>query len=500
MSREQNDEIEVYQNHNDVYNPYSEVYERIYIYGPTSTLYSRRSNGTFYQIGPTGGAGVSSVTGYNVDNTNPLTPIILPLQVDGVTITGDGSLGNPLVAAGGGLASIPVGQAIFVDPTTGNDGTALPYRYDLMYATYDAAKAVAVPGDTIILYPGRYTVNNMQFDDGKVYAYPGVVLTGTTIVGDSGLTVGFTFSLLGFATIIASGYALNFSGSGNVNVEFDTCRTTGGAAIQYQKVADTVHIYGNHITGTNSTMYFFASNQTAKLYIDVKHIDNNSTNAFEMMIYIASGFAGDVNITSNLMTGAVKAGSIGGNMFCNQNSGSHTIKIYTDEMVDRAAAGFTTLLQGNGTDNLFISTKKYTGPGIVYSNGGDQFFEHHCEQANVLESVATIVSTYNILLEGSYVSASAVATGVIYNNTARIRLKNFDLKVTGVAPAYEHIAGTLIVDEATMVTAGGVAAGFTAAAPATIIVNGRATTNGPIVNITNLVVGTLLLSEPNISL
>lgn len=447
--------------------------------------------------------GVNSVTGYNVNNNDPANPVILPVEVDGVTITGTGVVGDPFVAAGGGggLTSINVGKSIFVNEVTGNDGTGLRARFDLMFATYAAAKAVALPGDTIIMYPGTYSVSNMQFAGGKVYAYPGVILTGSTIVGDSGMTPGETFSLLGQATLQGSGYTLNFGGSGNINVEFDTCNTTSSATIQYQKVADTVNIRGNYLDATrNSTMYFFGSNQSAKLNINVKHIDNHSTNPFEMMIYIASGFAGNVEITADLITGAPKAGSIGGNMFCNQNNGSHTIKIYSNTMIDRAAAGFTTLLQGTGTNSIFISTKTYQGPGIVYSNNGDQFFEHHCEQAVVLESVATIASTYNVLLEGSYVSASAVVPGVIYNNTGKIRLKNFDLKVTGASPAYEHVSGTLIIDEATLVTAGGVAAGFTAAAPSTIIVNGRATTNGPITNITNLVVGTLLLSDPNISL
>lgn len=46
---------------------------------------------------------VQSVTGPIVDNTNPQNPV-LNVAVDGVTITGDGSVGNPLVASPGGGA------------------------------------------------------------------------------------------------------------------------------------------------------------------------------------------------------------------------------------------------------------------------------------------------------------------------------------------------------------------------------------------------------------
>jgi hypothetical protein len=45
-----------------------------------------------------GGGGVQSVTGLDTDNTDPANPVI-QIAVDGVTITGDGTPGNPLVGA-----------------------------------------------------------------------------------------------------------------------------------------------------------------------------------------------------------------------------------------------------------------------------------------------------------------------------------------------------------------------------------------------------------------
>jgi hypothetical protein len=44
---------------------------------------------------------VQTVTGPIVDNTFPQNPVV-SVAVDGVTITGDGSTGNPLVATTGG--------------------------------------------------------------------------------------------------------------------------------------------------------------------------------------------------------------------------------------------------------------------------------------------------------------------------------------------------------------------------------------------------------------
>lgn len=52
-----------------------------------------------------GVAGVQSVTGLDTDNTDPLNPIV-NIAVDGVTVTGDGTSGNPLVSVASGVASV----------------------------------------------------------------------------------------------------------------------------------------------------------------------------------------------------------------------------------------------------------------------------------------------------------------------------------------------------------------------------------------------------------
>lgn len=50
-----------------------------------------------------GGGSVLSVTGLNTNNTDPTNPVV-QISVDGVTITGAGTPGSPLVAtASGGI-------------------------------------------------------------------------------------------------------------------------------------------------------------------------------------------------------------------------------------------------------------------------------------------------------------------------------------------------------------------------------------------------------------
>jgi hypothetical protein len=66
------------------------------------------ASGTVYISSAVGAdGGVLSVTGLNTDNTDPLNPII-NISVDGSTITGAGTPGSPLVAAGGGGSGLAV--------------------------------------------------------------------------------------------------------------------------------------------------------------------------------------------------------------------------------------------------------------------------------------------------------------------------------------------------------------------------------------------------------
>ena len=75
-------------------------------------------------------AGVLSVSGANVDNTDPVNPVIDNIVVDGVTITGTGISGDPLVSPADGVQSVTgwnVGGTA-TDPTIAGpvvDGTTI---------------------------------------------------------------------------------------------------------------------------------------------------------------------------------------------------------------------------------------------------------------------------------------------------------------------------------------------------------------------------------------
>jgi hypothetical protein len=132
-------------------------------------------------------AGVESVTGLNTDNTDPLNPIV-EISVDGITITGDGTPGNPLVAAGGG--AVNYANVIWVDSINGNDGTGAVNDFTKPMLTINGALTLAATLSPffnnralIYLRRGYYVVNN-QFspttfvDYADFYSEPGVVIQG----------------------------------------------------------------------------------------------------------------------------------------------------------------------------------------------------------------------------------------------------------------------------------------------------------------------------------
>jgi hypothetical protein len=81
-------------------------------YGPDGTVYIGLADGRLRRLTDTSttivnGGGVQSVTGLNTDNTDPANPVV-QVSVDGVTITGSGTSGDPLIAtpSSGGVTSV----------------------------------------------------------------------------------------------------------------------------------------------------------------------------------------------------------------------------------------------------------------------------------------------------------------------------------------------------------------------------------------------------------
>jgi len=187
--------------------------------------------------------GVQSVTaepspapggdGIFVDNTDPLNPVLsfTGVEVDGTTITGDGTFGNPLVAAGGG--AVNYANVFFVDSTNGNDATGLRNDFTKPYlSAYTAGAAATLTSPTatdralVYVRAGKYTNNFIiLFNNVDTYCEPGVVFENV-VVQDNGASISCKF----FGKAVFRGTVPAFSN--------DLFRLTGAASKVYFEFDD----------------------------------------------------------------------------------------------------------------------------------------------------------------------------------------------------------------------------------------------------------------------
>ena len=160
-----------------------------------------------------------------VDEILAEVPVPTPqtIETDGVTITGSGTLADPLVAvsASGGLN---YSNVAFVDKTVGNDATAVvgdaskPYLnlQTAMNAISALSPTVNAPGLVYArkgVYGGPNTFRNYTY----VYCDPGVIFTGGFVDDvNSGVC-----KLLGYAKFYNTPTALSIGYSSTVYFEFD---------------------------------------------------------------------------------------------------------------------------------------------------------------------------------------------------------------------------------------------------------------------------------------
>lgn len=185
--------------------------------------------GGVQSVNDNGGGGVS------VNNTDPLNPVIgfTGVSVDGITITGDGTPGNPLVAAGGGGGgAVNYSNVFFVDDINGNNGTGLQNDFTKPYLTLVTAYVAAIasaPTATnralVYVRRGEYTADGLLVLSNyvDVYCEPGVVFVGMAIIdGNSSIEAKWLGKASFTGIIFASNELLRLTGTtSKVYFEFD---------------------------------------------------------------------------------------------------------------------------------------------------------------------------------------------------------------------------------------------------------------------------------------
>ena len=178
-----------------------------------------------------GGGGVQSVTGLNTDNTDPNNPIV-QISVDGSTITGSGTPGDPLVASGGGGTN-PTTQFIPVNNSGVFDDSYLKQETDVLKTVYsgndigvklDLANKIFSFGDFDGVGDGSYInvsnaqVINMHASDGiNIDCNSGMIKTSTGGY-DRGLIIDYTNSTYRLGEGPSTGNGTNISVDDNTGI------------------------------------------------------------------------------------------------------------------------------------------------------------------------------------------------------------------------------------------------------------------------------------------
>jgi hypothetical protein len=133
---------------------------------------------------PITSSGVQSVSGLNTDNTDPLNPII-QISVDGVTITGDGTPGNPIMSSGGGgtfTGGTVSGETIFTQSITANtlNISSLTGTTD-RFVEVSSGGTVSATKELVNMYLANPSTAVTLLEDPSNWT--GVDYTGTAITG-----------------------------------------------------------------------------------------------------------------------------------------------------------------------------------------------------------------------------------------------------------------------------------------------------------------------------
>lgn len=347
---------------------------------------------------------------------------------------------------------IPVLNALFVSKS-GNDGTAITGRFDKPYLTITAAQAAASSGQTIIVYPGTYsTATGETFPLGKAglnyHFINGVVVSSTTSTMwvDTGV---ISYSISGDGELTStSGIIASFTTGGVLTMAAKRLSNTSSYSLSSAGASKIYATIQKDITTTTGQCFGIVT--AGELYVSAKLVTSAG------LIAVSSEVGNIFNLTSNLIT-------------CTGNTGAFQ-------------------LAGTNTINGALT---YTGTGDVFALGGalvnincysDITHSNSTSLCNLTIGTTGNINFYGILNgKGNAIVNGFLGTVSVYNDMTtsiatapsismtsgtvavrNCRIKNSDANAASYA--ITKTTGTLILQNAILITSGGTECVHSAAA------------------------------------
>jgi len=317
--------------------------------------------------------GVQSVSGLNTDNSDPINPII-QISVDGSTVTGNGTPGNPLVAAG--LPSFI--EYNNTDKTLWNNGKG---NITLNTTFGEGALRVNTTGDANVAFGYQVLSNNTT---GFSNVGIGTYTLGTNVSGTDNIAIGTTA-------------LYNNTSSRNIAIGRNALQSNTTApdntTVGFQSLAANTTGINNTAVGSNALLNNTTSNYNVA--IGKNALLNNTIGSENTAV-------GHNALTANTSVGRYNT-AIGGGALLNNTTGETNTAVGNGALYDNAT-GQSNVSIGYFTRSANFSNSVIIGRSAV-ATGDNQF---------VIGS-----TTYNAGTVTTEVNTSSQVWNVVINGVAR---------------------------------------------------------------------------------
>ena len=367
---------------------------------------------------------------------------------------------------------------VWVDSIGGSDTTGLRGRFDKPFQSPNAAKTAAQVGDTVVVFPGNYTLTDSIAKNGvNWFGYPGATLnrtpvneTGLGIFDDNGSAMSYKvdgFFHLNFfsnATGPAQSFSVHLNHASSV-VQIKCAILAAGATSDDVSngnllvEAGKLHIEADEITQTgmgynvywiNGDMFVKANKiksgpniaissdvmatPTGKLWVEAQEI---SASAFTV---IGDG-SGDAGTQTWVRALEIRNDDNNTNTIISQQGAG---KLYVEAQKITGRLGLSSIIQNISTGKLWVKAMKISDAQLLISTSNGQTF---VECQHLEPSVRGVsVTGGELFLSGQWMPATG-GTGIsVTGGTARISGLTVDTSSNNLVCPVSKTGGVLILN------------------------------------------------------
>lgn len=424
------------------------------------------------------------------------------------------------------------GRDLYVNDLQGNNATAEKGNQLLPWLTVTAALAAAVAGDTVVILEGAFTVANAYVAGVNIEVRTNATLT-ITAYSASGVGNQTIYGGGNITTTGANGFLMNTTFNGTIKVDVGTWLMSGASGGNNLSINGAVFdLTADYVTidTTCSRVFKCLGNGTFNWRIKIKQTDNSTGNANNFLINATNANTSFKAFDIKIANGTSKA-SNGGFLLLNATDNTYVINLDCTLAYDGSAGSpcFNSIIAARncitGTQvNLNGSYYLASGRQVISVNSLVRIHDRSiCFSLNtntssviVLAGGASIYDYYGGKKTYSTAESINIGTFAGVNNNADFgaitatggtdilnfkgALKCAYLNILACGILVTAGATGLIIDGGTIEMVNGVSnKAINAASPENILVYGTGFTNGLISgNITNVVAGTNIISDPNV--